>query len=374
MTQERVQQSNVHLAQGGDVRDVHGAILIENVLDLTQETEATEKHIRDVTQQLGKLFSNNIHGAIKIQNIFTDKANAQDGLSDDSLSRLRMAAEGIARTGADQTEANPFKFLAKILQLSDQGEEQIPICATFDTGSAENLVSTSVVERAAKLEDVRPAPVTSLRGASGEFLRPIGLIPITWSRNTQQSWQTDFLVMEDAPYDIVLGRKFMVAEGFQVLSDAVLVADHSRLSSLSKGTEGFAAPLFGINLRYSDELLQMEQNARLKDPQNLQTSSRREELDKARCEKRRQDKATSRMSATTTPGLLTPGASTPSYQQTSSINPSLRPTTGSSTPSYQRTPSAQSHAPVIVGPVEDGDAAQATQGAPEGMQSSSTSV
>jgi hypothetical protein len=72
--------------------------------------------------------------------------------------------------------------------------------------------------------------------------------------------------MEDAPYDIVLGRKFMVAEGFQVLSDAVLVVDYSRLSSLSKGTEGFAAPLFGINLRYSDELLQIEQNARLKDP------------------------------------------------------------------------------------------------------------
>jgi transcription elongation factor len=110
----------------------------------------------------------------------------------------------------------------------------------------------------------------------------------------------------------------------------------------------------------------MEQNARLKDPQNHGLSMRREAMDKAARERRRAEKAASRMSVATTPG-----SATPAYQRTPSMISSVLPTRGSSTPSYQQTPSTQSHAASMVRSVDDADPAQAIEGANEEMRSSS---
>lgn len=245
MTQELLQRNNRDLAKTKDVRAVNGRINIQNVFDMTQETETTEKHIKSFTEQLEKLISKNhdINGEILISNTFTDRATDQDGLTDDVLKRLRKAAEGITQPGADHSTPNPFEFAARILQLPEQNEDQVMVCTIFDTGSAENLISSSVIDRAGLLDRVGQPPETSIRGADGNFLDPTGSISITWSRNSKQSWQTDFLVMDNAPFDMLLGRKFIVAEGVFVFSDPVLVADHSRLSTLSKGRRTLCCPI-----------------------------------------------------------------------------------------------------------------------------------
>jgi hypothetical protein len=245
MTQELLQRNDRNLAKREDTRSVNGSIHIQNVFDMIQETETTEKHIKSFTEQLEKLISknHNINGNIIISNTFTDRATDQDGLSEDVLSRLRKAAEGITRPGADHATPNPFEFAARILRLPEQNEDQVMVCAIFDTGSAENLISSSVIDRAALLDRVEQPPETSIRGADGNFLEPTGSISITWSRNSKQSWQTDFLVVDNPPFDMLLGRKFIVAEGVFVFSDPVLVADHSRLSTLSKGRKTPCCPI-----------------------------------------------------------------------------------------------------------------------------------
>ncbi|KAF1845021.1 uncharacterized protein K460DRAFT_416352 [Cucurbitaria berberidis CBS 394.84] len=311
---------------------MHGAIHIENVIDTTQGTDMIEKQVETIIQQLGTMFSSGDvqTGPVHISNRFTDRAVAGDGLSEDVLDNLRRAAEGInASSSATQSTPNPFEFYARILRDQEHSEEESNVCAKFDTGSEDNWISAAIVNRVGLHDRLELTQLGKLyTGADGNMFQPMGVVSVPWTRNSIKSWQTDFLVLENAPFDMLLGRKFIIEEGLFVFADPVLVTDLTRLAPFSK-----------------EDYHKMEQKLRERGVQNEELSRTRELKDAAARERRRAEKAASRMSLATSrmSVMTTPGSMTPA--------------------SFRPTPSMQSQADSMGSGVADGDASQATSGA-----------
>ncbi|KAF1922502.1 uncharacterized protein M421DRAFT_426844 [Didymella exigua CBS 183.55] len=279
-------------------------------LDLSQGGADSAKQTESLIKQLQVVFNNSHYtpGPITIRIKSREGTRDEADHSEDILEKLRRAAEGIyQRPRGAQSTSNPFQFFATIIGIQGSSEEGPKVCASLDTASADNWIAASIVERFGLQSLVQPAVEVPYTGAGGHLFYSKGMISVLWTRDSARSWETEFLVQEDAPFDLLLGRRFIIEEGMLVLADPVLVHDNvSRLAPLSK-----------------EETHQMEQNMRRRGAENEEIASTREALATAARQRKREAKiasrmslAASRMSLAPTPGSVTPSSSrpTPSIQ------------------------------------------------------------
>jgi hypothetical protein len=214
-------------------------IRINNVIDTTQGAEMVEQQVEKLVQEVFKILSSgNISiGGLTINNTFTDKAATERVIPEDVMESLRRAAGGInVPSQMPHNTSNPFQFHAKILRTEDHSGEAFTVCAKLDTGSEDNWISASIVTRVGLQDLVEPISLEKLyTGADGSLFQPTGTLSVSWTRNAIKSWKTDFLVLENAPFDMLLGRGFIIKEGLFVFADPVLATDLTRLAPLSKG-------------------------------------------------------------------------------------------------------------------------------------------
>lgn len=208
-------------------------------LALSQGADASAQQMESLIEQLQVVFNNSqyIPGPINIRVDGCDESPDNVDNSEDILEKLRRAAEGInQQPRGPQATPNPFSFFATVLGIESISDEASKVCALLDTQSADNWIACSVIERLELQGRVNPAAEIPCTGAGGHVFFAKGTISVLWTRNSAKSWETEFLVQENAPFDLLLGRKFIVEEGMLVLADPVLVHDHvSRLAPLSKG-------------------------------------------------------------------------------------------------------------------------------------------
>ncbi|KAL7780193.1 hypothetical protein CFE70_010215 [Pyrenophora teres f. teres 0-1] len=156
---------------------------------------------------------------------------------------------------AIQSNSNPFEFYARIMKSQECSGEWPEGCAKFDTGSKDNWMSGSTVDR---------------------------------TRNSSKSWETRFLVSERASFDILLDRNFIINTGIFVFADPVLMTDMSRFVPVPK-----------------EKTHHMEQNMRKRGVENQELLKARETVGKFARERRGAEKAASRARLVTSHLILT---------------------------------------------------------------------
>ena len=61
-------------------------------------------------------------------------------------------------------------------------------------------------------------------GFGGQNIEPKGAIKITWyANNASKTRETDFFVVEQGPFDLLLGRQFIFTENIFIFNQAALV-------------------------------------------------------------------------------------------------------------------------------------------------------
>ena len=86
-------------------------------------------------------------------------------------------------------------------------------------------MSLDIVKRA-HLESrvIRSTSSHIYTGFGGQNLEPKGAIKITWyANNAAKTRETDFLVAEQGPFDLLLGRQFIFTENIFIFNQAALV-------------------------------------------------------------------------------------------------------------------------------------------------------
>ncbi|KAH4014498.1 hypothetical protein HBI70_177610 [Parastagonospora nodorum] len=208
-------------------------------LDLSQGAEISAKQTESLVEQLQAVV-NSIHytpGPILITIKSQEGSHDEGSHSEEILQKLRRAAEGIHhKPGGAQSTPNPFQFFATIIGIQASSEEGSKVCASLDTGSADNWIAASIVERFGLQSLVQPTVEVPCTGAGGHLFYSKGIVSVQWTRDSAKSWETEFLVQDNAPFDLLLGRRFIIEEGMFILADPVLIHDNvSRLAPLSKG-------------------------------------------------------------------------------------------------------------------------------------------
>jgi hypothetical protein len=213
---------------------------INIVIDWTRGEETTESQIEAFVQRLSASLSNgNINiGPVNIVNSFAGKAPDGDAqqLPAEIMKELRTAAEGIHEPRrAFESSPNPFEFYAKIMRSPESSEGETRVCVKLDTGSKDNWISGPTVDRAGLRGLIESTAEKLYTGADGSMFYSEGVISVHWTRNSTKSWETKYLVLERATFDMLLGQQFIIEEGLFVFADPVLVNDITRLAPLSKG-------------------------------------------------------------------------------------------------------------------------------------------
>lgn len=195
-----------------------------------------QEQLNALISQIQSICNNTaIHGPVDIQNIFTDDPKETGKLSREVEDQLRNAASGVKSAAGISSIYDPFKFEAKLVG-NFANQASTVLCAIFDTGSLDSWVSAAVVERldlASSIRDLDEDISYSAANSSPIFAK--GIINLSWTRNGIKSWQTDFLVLEGASFDLLVGRKFIIQEGLEVFSEPVLALDPTRLAPLTRG-------------------------------------------------------------------------------------------------------------------------------------------
>ena len=84
-------------------------------------------------------------------------------------------------------------------------------------------------------------------GFGGQNIEPKGTIKITWyANNGTKTRETDFLVVEHSPFDLLLGRQFIFSENIFIFNQAALVL---RAAPISDGKRKLIRSCFE-NLTY----------------------------------------------------------------------------------------------------------------------------
>ena len=90
-----------------------------------------------------------------------------------------------------------------------------PIYAVAATGCEVNLVSEDFVDEHCSKHDLRrPTEPHSLKLIDGTFLPIKKTVVLTWQYGDERDrWRAEFVVVDDLPYDVVLGQEFLYGSG-----------------------------------------------------------------------------------------------------------------------------------------------------------------
>ncbi|CAD6593578.1 MAG: hypothetical protein ASARMPRED_007684 [Alectoria sarmentosa] len=176
------------------------------------------------------------------------------------------------------SDTDPFSFSVTILQAHKDDTEHTVARGKLDTGCDENWISTSVLDRAGLQTRVEPVEFAqSYVAFGGAEFEPTGKVDIDWyATNAGKSNRTSFLVHHAVPFDMVLGKIWIIEESIFVFNKPALAL---RMGKFTK-----------------EEHRIIEENARKKGATNeLLVSIRRAEEASAR-DRLRQQKALSKAS------------------------------------------------------------------------------
>lgn len=117
----------------------------------------------------------------------------------------------------DDSSPNPTSTsLAIWAGVKDGGKKYIGAKCLLDSGCQDNWISVGVLKRGEILADMKPLSGqgdTKFVGFNGDVARPLGIITITWfMKSAATARDTDFLVAEKGPFDVLLGRRFILSE------------------------------------------------------------------------------------------------------------------------------------------------------------------
>lgn len=129
-------------------------------------------------------------------------------------------------------DSDPFSFTATILHPNGGGSDHTIARGKLDSGCDENWISTEVLARGGFEEQVRAIEIPPTYIAfGGQAFEPKGEIDITWyAVNAGMSKKTTFLVHDQVPFDMVLGRVFIKNESVFVFKKPALALRHGRFS------------------------------------------------------------------------------------------------------------------------------------------------
>lgn len=139
---------------------------------------------------------------------------------------------------ANAASSDPFGFVAWIPY--DEGKALYhKVDAKLDTQSDDNWVSSDLISRIGAHESTVPWEDDRLRYVSfgGYHFKPAGTVELTWTQDKARMRTNRFLVNTEGPFDMILGKNFIIEEGPSVLSRRVLA---TRLAPLSAGTSASA--------------------------------------------------------------------------------------------------------------------------------------
>lgn len=148
----------------------------------------------------------------------------------DLANKLRSSfrtSSPMRQTSADATD--PFSFTATIIRAHEDESDHIVARGKLDSGCDDNWVALELLQRgemAGQLETVADGEMYFAFG--GEPFSPKGQIDITWyALNAGKSRCTSFLVHEKPPFDLVLGRTFILEESIFMFDKSALILAHS---------------------------------------------------------------------------------------------------------------------------------------------------
>ncbi|KAH6664982.1 hypothetical protein B0J14DRAFT_661092 [Halenospora varia] len=185
---------------------------------------------------------------------------------------------------------DPFSFSATIIKPHEDDVAAVVARGELDSGCENDWISTEIVKRA-KLEGeiARISDPTVYTAFGGQTFQPHGIIDITWyATNAGVSRTTSFLVHDAVPFDIVLGKIFIRDESIFVFSKPALALRQGKFTK--------------------EELREIEKNAKDKNASNEQIAAIRRTTDGAARDRLRKQKASSRSTAATTPGTMSPNS------------------------------------------------------------------
>lgn len=140
--------------------------------------------------------------------------------------------------------ANPFAFTATILPPHEHDEQPALARGRLDSGCEDNWLSADIVQRVRMSHFVEELEWTpTYTGFNGAEFQASGKIEVTWyAANAGMSRKTMFFVLEEGPFDMILGHKFIVAESIFVFDKPALIG----VLKQSKLTKGKPLHLFHV--------------------------------------------------------------------------------------------------------------------------------
>ncbi|KAK5053170.1 hypothetical protein LTR84_002144 [Exophiala bonariae] len=198
----------------------------------------------------------------------------------DAVAGLTNAVKLFRDVATEADVGDPFSFSATILRAHEDDTDHIVARGKLDSGCDENWVAMEVVQRGNLQDDMEEIEDGETYFAfGGQEFSPTGRIDITWyAVNAGKSRKTTFLVHENPPFDLVPGRVFIAKESIFVFDKAALALRHGKFSP--------------------EEHRIIEEDARKQNATSDQLGQIRRAEEASARERRRQQKASSRMSMT----------------------------------------------------------------------------
>lgn len=129
---------------------------------------------------------------------------------------------------------DPFSFEAAVIHPHSQDSGRTFVHAKLDSGCEDDWIALEILERASMENQVNELDVrVSYVAFGGQRFEPLGIIDVTWyPTNSGKSRQTRFLVHREVPFDVVLGRRWILEEGRSFFEQPAMGL---RMGRISKG-------------------------------------------------------------------------------------------------------------------------------------------
>ena len=102
---------------------------------------------------------------------------------------------------------------AVIVFVRDDGPKWEPVCGKYDTGSDENFIRREILNRADAESLLEPFEGEVFAGLDRQEVAPTHRVWLTWHDSRGgKSRRTRFYLVEDAPFDIILGNPHIQEE------------------------------------------------------------------------------------------------------------------------------------------------------------------
>lgn len=198
----------------------------------------------------------------------------------------------------ERARGEDFTFAATIIQPHETSDSHHAVRGLLDSGSQDNWISAEAIRRIGLVEEMKETQEGSrYRSFSGHSFIPKGSIELTWfAENAAVSRRTTFLVGDgNSPFDMILGKGFILEESIFVFDRAVLANEFRH--NFSEGKQQYIAHFVSNHLTLlSEDRRIIEQNARQKEASEDQLSVLRRVDEQARRDERRRQKALARSS------------------------------------------------------------------------------